>query len=562
MHRCLAVLDLILLIARQIKANGSWKSADLLAFILTCRTICYPALDILWEELEDPHPLIYLFPEISVMKEDQGLLFPDAPPRADSDEWKKRKIIIYMTDIPGPNDWDRFIFYSRKIRTLHCYSGFGLEYIYNLLPHSPPGIPLLPNLKHLIWTIPDLENWSLVFLFISSTLIRVDVTIPTAYDALRFMDILCDNVPKIQVINFDYPKNLLPLLISQEMQLKLNGMVTSLHRVTHLQLTTVPAGITISISALRVLSLFEHLQHLKIEITEEPYASSTSYLFPHSAFQCLEELELWWRDSNLSGLVSRVIKAMKAPQLSRLCVQSFCYVHPTDVTALIAAISTHSTLTELEIANLGQCNNPDDPAEEDEDEDEDDEDDDDELRILPLNHHRITPLFFLTKLQSFKLLGYTLSFSKDTIDTLTQSWRKLRTIIIDDLHEPNPLFLVDFSDYHCFFIRCPDLSFIKIPFYCNYRYRRHLPPSHGNEEEGMSVVIDLAGCKVDNPLLTSIGLIIIFGTLVTVKEQDNQYISHNLRMLRNHLALHGFFAWEYINIEEWAMHEPAPIDIL
>ncbi|KAK7689727.1 hypothetical protein QCA50_006366 [Cerrena zonata] len=78
MHRCLAVLDLILLIACQIKANGSWKSADLLAFILTCRTICYPALDILWEELEDPYPLIYLFPEISVMKEDQGLMFPDA----------------------------------------------------------------------------------------------------------------------------------------------------------------------------------------------------------------------------------------------------------------------------------------------------------------------------------------------------------------------------------------------------------------------------------------------------------------------------------------------------
>lgn len=89
MHSCLRMYELIIIIAQYIKYSGSWKNADLLAFILTCHTICFPALDILWEELDDPHPLAYLFQStVIVRKENRGVMDPQMPRGLRFDQWK------------------------------------------------------------------------------------------------------------------------------------------------------------------------------------------------------------------------------------------------------------------------------------------------------------------------------------------------------------------------------------------------------------------------------------------------------------------------------------------
>ncbi|KDQ49973.1 hypothetical protein JAAARDRAFT_74445, partial [Jaapia argillacea MUCL 33604] len=108
----------------------------------TCRSFHEPALDILWKRQYSLKPLWKCLPSDLWDGKGGGLVV--TRPR--------RKLI--------PLDWDRFIFYARRIRALHamfhprshatCSNDETLHYF---VPRYPRAMPILPNVEQATWQI-------------------------------------------------------------------------------------------------------------------------------------------------------------------------------------------------------------------------------------------------------------------------------------------------------------------------------------------------------------------------------------------------------------------------
>ncbi|KII93130.1 hypothetical protein PLICRDRAFT_87552 [Plicaturopsis crispa FD-325 SS-3] len=139
MHRCLTILDVLLVI---FESQGI-TSRDLSRLARTCTTFCAPALDILWRGQEGLCALLECMPpdlwNIGTWEHEPGL---GGPPRK---HMTLRRPIV-------ANDWTRFKFYANRMRTLDLgRSGSGV--ILDLWDSSAllaaPEIPAMRNIKKL-----------------------------------------------------------------------------------------------------------------------------------------------------------------------------------------------------------------------------------------------------------------------------------------------------------------------------------------------------------------------------------------------------------------------------
>ncbi|KDQ49202.1 hypothetical protein JAAARDRAFT_716154 [Jaapia argillacea MUCL 33604] len=129
--------------AHDISSNERWQK-NFLQFALCTRSICETALDILWEEVDDPEPLQKLAP----------------PPDTE------------------PESWSRFEMYARRVRHLRLHDGNIGTSLKLARRYSTPLFPYLQSLSfhnrryiHLSGQLVDNE----VVPFLSPTLVRLTI---------------------------------------------------------------------------------------------------------------------------------------------------------------------------------------------------------------------------------------------------------------------------------------------------------------------------------------------------------------------------------------------------
>lgn len=451
-----------------------------------------------------------------------------------------------MDNIPGPNDWERFKFYARKIKTLRYATHVYEDYMQKLTFHRPPG-DLLPNLKSLVWRTGKTHNWDFISLFLSSSLISAEINLPSLDKARRLMKILPNISPGLRSLHFHNAKSYSRFVITPQDQVMFNSGISSWRNITSLQLGRSAGGYLVSINALRTLSLLPKLEVLKFQIGKEPFASTTSCEFPPDAFSSLLEIQVRWSTYRLNKVAIHVLKAITSPKLFTIAVCTYHYIFPQDLSALLEAVSTHHAVTTLQLVHVNNY----DPVEEQ-----------DDLRTLHIPSHKFALLFQLSKLEILQMVGYTISYQNQMIMNMALSWPAIQTLTIDDQYFPEPISHANIIDFQHFATHSTHLHTLSIPFYSSIRQIDHIPAVELPTIKSRTIEICLSGCKIDNPMLASACLYTFFRWLKYTGELDDGYMSHTLKSIVRHTDDDGDIAWEYISIEEWATEEVDLLDLL
>ncbi|KAG1760306.1 hypothetical protein EDD22DRAFT_84460 [Suillus occidentalis] len=161
----------------------SMGNRTLLALALTCKSFSGPALDLLWQDLDNFSPLVKCLP--------QGLC-----------KWTGYKFEFQRT--MTFDDWSIFCKYNHRVRSLRTnrHPVADTEFWRNL--SCPPFLPpLLPNLVSLMWKSDNTELFSYMWLFATPKLRRLDILTktfdPSEHSVLSLISMLC---PSISHFNF------------------------------------------------------------------------------------------------------------------------------------------------------------------------------------------------------------------------------------------------------------------------------------------------------------------------------------------------------------------------
>ncbi|KAG8921944.1 hypothetical protein FRC01_014708 [Tulasnella sp. 417] len=157
----LCISELLFLIFKKLSISDCARVA------LVCRTWLDPALDLIWEDLSEPHPLLRLLGPInsSATKWDFDCGFPQA-------------------------DWARFRSYSQRVRSISYESQFDQESDSDM-EHISPDLPikllyyvamnqgsyLLPRVQAIRWVAMEDGELQLLIPFISPTLREIDIDV-------------------------------------------------------------------------------------------------------------------------------------------------------------------------------------------------------------------------------------------------------------------------------------------------------------------------------------------------------------------------------------------------
>ncbi|KAJ6560009.1 hypothetical protein B0H19DRAFT_1260670 [Mycena capillaripes] len=129
---------------------------------VTCEGFLDPALDLLWRKQTSLIPLLRCIYDIWMFSEE-----PDEPPLE----------YFALAASVLPEDWDRVLFYSKRIKFLHVEpigSGLSLE-ILELFSMSVPKKFIMPNLQHISWN-PEEDSWfPYIRLFLGPKITSIDI---------------------------------------------------------------------------------------------------------------------------------------------------------------------------------------------------------------------------------------------------------------------------------------------------------------------------------------------------------------------------------------------------
>jgi hypothetical protein len=173
MHHCLEVNELVALICQFLHQDRKNRKS-LVAFATTCKAFRDPALSILWSNLTTLVPLVKCLPiDVWEMK-------PVDPSQTEALEFfelvrilplclSQSSTLLFLKlqslkRAPDNMDWTRYHFYASFVKSyqhdIFVAQSNGLDVflgvdVVHALATSRPGIPILPRLTHLHWTISD-----------------------------------------------------------------------------------------------------------------------------------------------------------------------------------------------------------------------------------------------------------------------------------------------------------------------------------------------------------------------------------------------------------------------
>ncbi|KAF8550073.1 hypothetical protein OG21DRAFT_1488050 [Imleria badia] len=130
MHHALEIQEILLNIFQHCYSPGRWKdtTSDLASLARTCRAFREPALDVLWEDLDDLSPL--------------AQCLPDASRQLSRDKYAFSRPLTQT-------EWDILRSYTRRIQSIQVFDD-GLDWESVATFFNPPTtMPLFPNLRNL-----------------------------------------------------------------------------------------------------------------------------------------------------------------------------------------------------------------------------------------------------------------------------------------------------------------------------------------------------------------------------------------------------------------------------
>ncbi|KAH9834023.1 uncharacterized protein C8Q71DRAFT_770636 [Rhodofomes roseus] len=392
MHQALLIPELFRLILIKIRSKQS-----LLTLALACRALHEHALDTLWTCPEDLSDLVKLLP---------------------SDLWRYSGIgpgrimeLKSPTRPTGPQDWERFDFYARRVRKLEFSPEFSLALsndLFHWLTSSRPSQLLLPNLSDICWVASDSSEYhdSLYVLF-GPRLIALRLEVWEAESAASqtapfALLQLPQCSPDIETLRFLGPHDCEALpagVLASLKKLRAVNLCLPLTLDAFAELSTLRALSQLEIN----LSFFDD----KVLIASQAVGLRTAQTL---AFDALKKLVLIMPMTAASAILSRC----RFPQLGQIVLRtrSASNVEPLhSVLQLICQCCNHAVLHDIHI-DIGKSANPDEHV------------------IYTLTAASLRPLCHFHHLRTFKLVTAQVFIVLDdeAVKEMSMSWPLLECL--------------------------------------------------------------------------------------------------------------------------------------
>ncbi|KAK7676173.1 hypothetical protein QCA50_020884 [Cerrena zonata] len=519
MHRCLLIDELLRIIAYDLRQDVypvQRENSDLVNFILTCQTFCEPGLDILWDHLVDPLPLVHLFPnrytlspdceestratgEVIYDSDHDGL---DSESSGDEEENSdgersiqsaslsvRRQRIYDLTSIPTAAQWERFDYYARRIKRLDYELDVYHPYL-SKLAQGRVGRALLPNLRCLLWNTTNVALFDHIQLFLPKTLISLKVYGLTTKTSLRLLELLSERQPSLEMFHFSHGN----LDITHKEAITFSSLIsqyTNMHSlVVECHLNTFP----ISKDALQALSMLPHLCRLWIEVDSELMDSSMPvHIDDSSKFPSLCHFTVIWRNNLSTRAVDTIIKSIHSRKLySVLLYPRFAFVE-ANLVDIVSSLSHHTSLCMLRILHRDPMIYRHHAG----------------THSTPIATKALIPLFRLSNLEIIVLEGCILDFTGSLIKDMATSWPRLQNIRIKERNRICPDSRMDVLDLMHFATQCPDIRDISIPFYSDLAHAEDIPHCTLPDPDS-TVVVDGTWADVGELMYTAAFLHTVF----------------------------------------------------
>ncbi|KAJ7616043.1 hypothetical protein FB45DRAFT_841681 [Roridomyces roridus] len=257
MHRALAIPEIVRIILH------CADHAILPPLARTCRAFCDPALDLLWEDKDGLRHLLRCMPD--------GLWEPVAQDDDDEDISDEQ---LYLTRPVVPADWDRFLFYSRRVKTFTFDVDSEIAYCsssVDILRISFPGPVLFPNLRTLLWLSGSCGTIRHIRLFLAPHLRKLVLDSLDSVADLSVLPTLVTQCPGLAEVDIAMPDRLLRFLGN------LYTSVVSLHRLVTLSIPSIDDSVLEHLSRMPTLT---SLTLKRQNALSAPRTSSGESVFP------------------------------------------------------------------------------------------------------------------------------------------------------------------------------------------------------------------------------------------------------------------------------------------
>ncbi|KAF5377863.1 hypothetical protein D9615_006740 [Tricholomella constricta] len=335
MHQCLKTPQIFAMVCKEVYFGSTdlrCKHDTLAALAQTCQSFMEPAFDMLWRRLSSLTPLVRCFAQ---------------------DVWQLKGCTISFNRIPQPSEWERFLFYARRVKLLRYTSlvhprnpDYAPHAVWQVLNLTRPSslAHLLPNLQTLFWKASD-EVFPYIRLLLSPTLKKLEVSMRVRVSSIGSNLLRPSVLPTL--------KELCPALVnititSVNTMERVQGVSDS---ILHLDtLCSLHIEGSISIDALNHIAQFPSLQsfHFTISRGMPPIDSvSGTGKFPALRRLELQGMELEWINDLLAAITVSVIETVNL---------IFPLHNPTGWQALLTNLSlSHATLRILKLKENGHA---------------------------------------------------------------------------------------------------------------------------------------------------------------------------------------------------------------
>ncbi|EPQ57640.1 hypothetical protein GLOTRDRAFT_74552 [Gloeophyllum trabeum ATCC 11539] len=366
-----------------------------------CRAWCDPVLNVLWGEVSD-----------------LTLLFRLLGPLWQADNGEYAGFSGYHT--PGERDWDRFVRYGSRVRTL-IYDTYKksttirLE-LFDVFARTRPSLWMLPSLKELTWLTNDYSQLDATVLFMHERVRKLAFSIPVIPEGyvavcLQKLNSFCEKVvarmPNITHLDVRVRG---PPVSAQVFQPHILYLIRGLPRLEKIILPMY----WVTAEVMNVASKLQNLGTLQFETVKgqgEGYRSDVECLAP--TFSPGSFPALW--DLSLNGLLSDCTNLLDSPHapsnLTTIAVHSVVMETATAIQQFFECLARNCRgLQELYVVAV------------------------DPRSPLRRSEERITlqtlaPLFACAKLKTLELLHeYPMNMSQEDMEVVATKWPLLEQL--------------------------------------------------------------------------------------------------------------------------------------
>ena len=391
-----------------------------------------------------------------------------------------------LSALPGPDEWERFRFYARRVRSLVCDypdDPFGIELRHKTstrllaeLSISRPPTILLPNLQQLTWLDRRKHAQSHISLFLSPTLTTLFVSIRSNTWAKRLYNLLYSHRTSLRNIEIFGPR----LSPSRSTRAPFSKVLATWLDLTDLNFRN---GHAISVSDLAVLAKCRRLQKLAASFlcdskppTLRGKLSTQEVCFP--SLQCFYVKLL-----NPAALphIAEMIGAIRSQHFEELTAR---FHFPGPAQELLKALIAHAQFKKLTLMGPIGSDSVGTSA-------------------------TLDPVFQLSNLTDFTLSATTNTrLTRPVLHKMAHSWPKIKNLSWRHSYDSKtpPL---DISDLQILAQCCPDLTYIFIPFHSTLNDDCTLDaPTRRASDVPLSVAHE--SCRFDNAMATAVYLSSMF----------------------------------------------------